>query len=317
MIEVENLTKYFKVGTQVLQAVRGVDFTVNKGETVAIVGESGSGKSTIANLLLALEDLTAGKIIFEGRPLTDKRTREEKREIQIVFQDPHSSFNPRMKIKEAFFEPLYVQEIYKTFSEAKPKILETLSLIGMGEEALERYPHAFSGGQLQRLAIARALLLNPKLLILDEPLSSLDISLQAQIVQLLDQLKKQLNLTLLFITHDLQIVRTFADRVVVLYLGKVMEMGETKTLFQHPRHPYTEALLSSIPPQNPWEKRDPIPIGDQLPSPFDPPSGCPFRTRCPYVMPVCSNPIPEKKEGSHSWWCILDQLPEVRHWLSN
>ena len=310
MIEVEDLTKSFSVGGKVLQAVRGVDFVVNQGETVAVVGESGSGKSTIANLLLALEDLTAGSIVFEGRPLTHKRTLSERRDIQMVFQDPHSSFNPRMKMREAMFEPFFVQGIYKTFAEAEPEILESLDLVGLNEEALGRYPHAFSGGQLQRLAIARALLLKPKLLVLDEPLSSLDISLQAQIVQLLANLKKTLNLTLLFITHDLQVVRAFADRVVVLYLGKVMEMGKTELLFKEPHHPYTEVLLSSIPPQNPWDKKEPMAIGDQLPSPFDPPSGCPFRTRCPYVQPQCANPIPKKSEGDQAWWCIFDQIPK-------
>jgi len=310
MIEAENLTKSFSVGGKVLQAVRGVDFVVNQGETVAVVGESGSGKSTVANLLLALEDLTAGSIVFEGRPLTHKRTLSERRDIQMVFQDPHSSFNPRMKMREALFEPFFVQGIYKKFEEAKSEILECLDLVGLNEEALGRYPHAFSGGQLQRLAIARALLLKPKLLVLDEPLSSLDISLQAQIVQLLASLKKTLNLTLLFITHDLQVVRAFADRVVVLYLGKVMEMGKTELLFKEPHHPYTEVLLSSIPPQNPWDKKEPMAIGDQLPSPFDPPSGCPFRTRCPYVQPQCANPIPKKSEGDQAWWCIFDQIPK-------
>jgi oligopeptide/dipeptide ABC transporter ATP-binding protein len=176
----------------------------------------------------------------------------------------------------------------------------------MDFESLDRYPHSFSGGQLQRLAIARALLLEPELLVLDEPLASLDLSQQAQILRLLSQIKERLGLTFIFITHDLQVVESFADEVVVLYLGKVMEQGSAKEIFSHPRHPYTKALLSSIPPSNPWEKRNPMPIGSILPSPFDPPSGCPFRTRCPFAMPKCSNLIPPKSEGRHIWWCVLE-----------
>ena len=305
MLKIHNLVKHFKVGDRYLQALRGVDFSLEEGETLAVVGESGSGKSTIANLLLALEAPTDGEIFFEGKEIFLARSKLERRDIQIVFQDPHSSFNPRMRMGEALFEPLYVQEIYPTFEEALPKIVETLALVGMGEETLNRYPHAFSGGQLQRLAIARALLLEPKLLVLDEPLSSLDLSQQAQMLHLLKGLKQRLGLTLLFITHDLQIVQAFADRVVVLYLGKVMELGTTEVIFKNPRHPYTKALLSSIPPKYPWEKREPMPIGALLPSPFDPPSGCPFRTRCPFARPDCADSIPEKREGSHAWWCVL------------
>lgn len=317
LLEIKDLYKFFPVYAGIIRhevgrvhAVNGVDLTIQEGETLGLVGESGSGKSTIGRLAIGLIPPTSGTLRFKGQEietLRGKALKAFKRSTQMVFQDPFASLNPRKTILEAIGEGLLFHEIVKTNKEMEEKVLSILALVGLSEDSLHRYPHEFSGGQQQRICIGRAIALNPKLLICDEAVSALDISYQAQILNLFKDLKSRLGLSYLFISHDLTIVRYLADRVIVLYLGKVMETAPSDELFSNPKHPYTQSLLSAIPKAHPRQRTDKIVLKGEIPSSLNPPSGCPFRTRCPYAQEICKEPPPHKKVGEdHSYFCILD-----------
>lgn len=323
LLEVKDLTKYFPVYAGVIRheiarvhAVTDVDFKINEGETLGLVGESGSGKSTIGRLSIGLIEPSHGQILFQGQELNTLRgeeLKEFKRSAQMVFQDPYASLNPRKTILEAIGEGLLFHGLVRNNEEMKDKVLSILTLVGLSHDSLHRYPHEFSGGQQQRICIGRAIALNPKLIICDEAVSALDISYQAQILNLFKELRDTLNLSYLFISHDLTIVRYLADRVVVLYLGKIMETASSEALFSNPKHPYTRSLLSAIPKMHPEDKKERIVLKGEIPSSLNPPSGCPFRTRCPYAQEICKLPPPHKKivdpttgKEDHSYFCILD-----------
>lgn len=315
LLEVRNLRKYFPVTGGILRetvanikAVDGIDMTIYPGEVLAVVGESGCGKSTAGRAAIRLIEPTSGEIYFEGKDLlkiTPEQMKPFRKDFQIVFQDPYASLNPRKTVGETLVEPLLFHGIAKGKDEAYDRAGEILKRVGLSTEALSRYPHQFSGGQQQRICIGRAIALEPKLIVCDEAVSALDVSVQAQILNLLVELKHTLNLSYLFISHDLSIVRHLADRVIVLYLGKVMETAPTPELFNNPKHPYTQALLSAIPPSRPGVKKKRILLEGEIPSPRYPPSGCPFRTRCPYAQPICSETPPTKTIGDHEYHCIL------------
>lgn len=323
LLEIKGLVKHFPVYSGIIRhevarvhAVNGVDLTLNEGETLGLVGESGSGKSTIGRLSLGLTEPTAGEIRFEGKEINTLQgdaLKEFRKSTQMVFQDPFSSLNPRKTILESIGEGLQFHGITKTTAEMTEKVLAIAALVGLPKGSLYRYPHEFSGGQQQRICIGRAIALNPKLIICDEAVSALDISYQAQILKLFKELRDRLKLSYLFISHDLGIVRYLADRVAVLYLGKVMETGSSEALFSNPKHPYTRSLLSSIPKSHPGETKEKIKLTGEIPSSLNPPSGCPFRTRCPYAQKICAEPPPLKtvkdpKTGKddHHYFCILD-----------
>lgn len=316
LLKVNRLKKFFPVTAGLfkkqvgaVQAVNDVSFTLQKGQVVGLVGESGSGKSTVARCVMRLIEPTAGEVIYEGKNLLELNQAEMKplrKEIQIIFQDPYASLNPRKTILESIGEPLLYHGLVKNENQKREKVAEILSHIGMAADVMNRYPHQFSGGQQQRICIGRAIGMQPRLIICDEALSALDVSVQAQIINLLNDLKAKLQLSYLFISHDLSIVKYICDYVVVLYLGKVMEAGPTQEIFSHPKHPYTQALLSATPPNHPQEKKNRIILKGETPSPINPPSGCPFRTRCPYAQPICAEPPPHKKVGEdHEYFCIL------------
>lgn len=300
ILEVQNLKKYFPVkgggllGGKVTNYVRAVDnisFRVYKGESFGIVGESGCGKSTMGRMLLRLLQPTEGKVFFEGKDLasiSEKEMRELRKDIQIVFQDPFASLNPRMKIREIIEEPIINFNLAKSKEQTRQNVIQILEQVGITKEQMERYPHEFSGGQRQRIGIARALASKPKLIIADEPVSALDVSIQSQVLNLLKNLQKKYGFTYIFISHDLSVVKHFCDRIGVMYLGKLVEIADKKDLYAEPFHPYSEALLSAIPKPNPKiKKRRSILEGD-VPSPSNPPKGCPFHPRCPRVMDICS-----------------------------
>ena len=305
LLEVDNLKRYFQLRRKgglfgkkaLLKAVDGITFTVAKGETLGIVGESGCGKTTAARLVLNMVAPTSGSVVFNGREisgLSPSDWRALRREMQYVFQDPLGALDPRMKIVDQVIEPLVIHKI-GTPSERQDKVAALLHSVGLKDYTFGRYPHELSGGQRQRVVLARALILEPQLLICDEPVSALDVSIQAQVINLLDELRGRLNLTMLFISHDLSIVRHICDRVAVMYLGKIVELADGDALFDSPAHPYTRALLSAIPVPEPGLKRERIFLTGDPPSPIDPPSGCRFRTRCPLAVPVCAERTPELK----------------------
>lgn len=317
LLEVRHLKKYFPVTAGILRhevasvkAVDGIDFTVNKGEVVGLVGESGSGKSTAARAAIRLIEPTSGEIRFEDRDLlslNQKQMMEIRKEIQVVFQDPYASLNPRKSVLESMGEGILYHGIVQNRKEQIEYVAEILKRIGLSPDIMNRYPHQFSGGQQQRICIGRAIAMQPKLIVCDEAVSALDVSVQAQILNLLQELKETMGLSYLFISHDLSIVRHICDRVIVLYLGKVMETASTEELFHNPKHPYTQALLSATPPSHPREERNRIKLTGEIPSPINPPSGCPFRTRCPFAQPICAETPPHKViNGDHEYNCILD-----------
>ena len=310
LLSVRNLAKYFPVenSDDVVQAVDDVSFDINSGETLGLVGESGCGKSTVGRCILRLYEPTRGEVIFDGRNLLalgKKEMRAARRELQIIFQDPYASLNPRLNIFAVVSEPLKIHGIADKATQ-RERVADLLRRVGLDPDYMYRYPHEFSGGQRQRIGIARALALNPKLIICDEPVSALDVSVQAQVVNLLQDLQQELGLTYLFISHGLAVVEHISDRVAVMYLGKIVEIADASELYGSPLHPYTKALLSAIPVPDPKRKRDRIVLHGDVPTPIHPPSGCRFRTRCPIAIPECAEIVPELREISpeHFAACI-------------
>jgi len=300
LIEVRNLKKFFTIGGNTLQAVNDISFTIKRGETLGVVGESGCGKSTAGRTMLRLYDATAGDVLFEGKSIMSLNNQEMKamrRNMQMIFQDPYASLNPRMTVGDIIGEALDIHNL-ATGQKRKERIQELLSLVSLNPEHMNRFPHEFSGGQRQRIGIARALAVEPKFIVCDEPISALDVSVQAQVVNLLEQLQEKMGLTYMFIAHDLSMVKYISDRVAVMYLGKMVELADSDALYEKPLHPYTQALLSAIPIPDPEieRNRERIVLQGDVPSPMNPPSGCHFRTRCPKAMPECAVAAPEWKE---------------------
>jgi len=321
LIAVRNLVKHFPVegSDDVLRAVDGVTFGIRRGETLGLVGESGCGKSTVGRCVLRLYEPTSGEIFFEAKEIThlpNDELRALRREMQIIFQDPYSSLNPRLNILSIVGEPLEIHGVCNKH-ERKDRVADLLGKVGLDPAYMYRYPHEFSGGQRQRIGIARALALNPKLIVCDEPVSALDVSVQAQVVNLLQDLQTEFGLTYLFISHGLAVVEHISDRVAVMYLGKIVEIANATELYANPLHPYTKALLSAIPIPDPKQKRDRIVLTGDVPTPIDPPSGCRFRTRCPWAIEDCVKVVPELREitPGHTAACIrvegYDSAPAV------
>lgn len=319
ILEVKNLKKYFPVESKVrvepksVKAVDDVSFDVYRNETLSIVGESGCGKSTTGLCLIGLNKPTSGEVIYNGKNIvgiSDKEQRVLCKDLQMIFQDPYSSLNPRMTIGSILEEPLIIHKICKTKEERMQRVLDMLEKVGMRRDHYYRYPHEFSGGQRQRIGIARALILEPKLVVCDEPVSALDVSIQSQVLNLLAEVKKEMNITYVFISHNMSVVRYISDRVGVMYLGHLVELAGTEELYNNPLHPYTQALLSTVPEPDPHVKREQIMLKGDIPSPLNPPSGCIFHNRCPYNEPICQDQMPplvEIKPG-HFVACYRHQL---------
>lgn len=308
ILEVQKVKKYFRVGRgENLRAVDNVSFHVHKGETFGLVGESGCGKSTIGRTIIRLYDATAGKVLFKGRDVhgqNRQQMQQFRREVQMIFQDPYASLNPRMTVEDIVAEGLDIHRLVGSKSERRKRVQELLEIVGLNPEHLSRYPHEFSGGQRQRIGIARALAVEPEFIIADEPISALDVSIQAQVINLMRRLQREKGLTYLFIAHDLSMVKHISDRVGVMYLGHLVEVAESEVLYADPLHPYTRALLSAIPIPDPHveKKRERIILEGDVPSPINPPSGCRFRTRCPHAMTICAEAAPEWKEIKPNHW---------------
>jgi len=305
LIEVKQLKRYFGSSARPVRAVDDVSFTIQPGETLGLVGESGSGKSTIGRTLLRLIDASSGQVLYRGEDLgttTSKRMRQLRSKLQIIFQDPYASLNPKMRVRDILGEALATHGLAQGPGQSMARIAELLDLVGLRPEHASRYPHEFSGGQRQRIGVARALAVEPEFIVADEPLSALDVSIQAQVVNLLCDLRERLKLTMLFISHDLDVVEYLCDRVVVLYLGRVMEVASTQALFERPLHPYTQALLAASPKPDPEIKTERIVLKGDIPSPIDPPSGCVFRTRCPQAVAACADTRPELEEIRPGRW---------------
>lgn len=305
LLEVRNLKQYFPVRaglmkTIPLKAVDDVSFTIGRGETLGLVGESGCGKTTVGRTILRLYEPTGGEVIFDGEPVTAKNITHMRKQMQMVFQDPYSSLDPRMTVEDIIGEPLDVHKLYASRAERREKILELMATVGLNAEHATRYAHEFSGGQRQRIGIARALAVNPKFIVCDEPVSALDVSIQAQVINMLIRLQKEMGLTYLFVAHDLSMVKHISDRVAVMYLGQIVEITRSEELYSHPLHPYTQALLSAIPIPDPIIEAERetkrIHLEGEVTSPIDPAPGCRFASRCPYATARCKEATPTLKE---------------------
>ena len=318
ILQVNNLVKHFQIsgglfggGAGIVKAVDGVSFEIHRGETLGLVGESGCGKTTTGRCILRLEPPTSGEVVFEGRDmskLSDAEMRGLRRRMQVIFQDPYSSLNPRMTVGQIISEPLGVHGIVPDRAARAARVQDLLRHAGLLPAMARRYPHELSGGQRQRVGIARALAMEPSLIICDEPVSALDVSIQAQIINLLEELQAEFGLTYLFVAHDLSVVRHISDRVAVMYLGKIVEITDRKSLYEDPQHPYTKALLSAVPIPDPVveARREHVVLGGEVPSPLNPPSGCVFHPRCPIAVAECRTTIPELREikPGHQAACI-------------
>ena len=319
LIEVKNLKQYFNINvgafkTKPLKAVDDVSFTIKKGETLGLVGESGCGKTTVGRTILQLYKPTAGEIIYNGEAVkTPAQIKEFRKKATMVFQDPYSSLNPRMTVADIIGEPLDVHKMYKTKQERNERILQLMSEVGLNSEHASRYAHEFSGGQRQRIGIARALALDPDFIVCDEPVSALDVSIQAQVINMFDELQEKKGLTYLFIAHDLLVVRHISDRIAVMYLGKMVELADAQEIYERPLHPYSKSLLSAVPVPDPKIARanKRIALTGDIPSPLNAPSGCPFRTRCRYATEQCALELPEFKEVSAGHFVACHNIDKV------
>ena len=319
LAEVKNLKEYFDINmgffrSKPLKAVDDVSFTINKGETLGLVGESGCGKTTVGRTILHLYKPTAGEVIFDGKPIKTKQDIQEfRKKATMVFQDPYSSLNPRMTVSDIVGEPLDVHKLYSSKKERQERILELMGHVGLNSEHASRYAHEFSGGQRQRIGIARALAVNPEFIVCDEPVSALDVSIQAQVINMFDDLQEKLGLTYLFIAHDLLVVRHISDRIAVMYLGKMVELAEANEIYNHPLHPYSQSLLSAVPVPDPKIARanQRIALSGDIPSPLNAPSGCPFRTRCRYATDACAQSMPPFEEVAPGHFVACHRVKEI------
>ncbi len=319
LIEVKDLKEYFDINmgmfkTKPLKAVDGVSFSINKGETLGLVGESGCGKTTVGRTLLHLYKPTGGEIWYNGKKLeTPADIKEFRKKATMVFQDPYSSLNPRMTVSDIIGEPLDVHKLYKTKEERMARILELMDHVGLNSEHASRYAHEFSGGQRQRIGIARALAVTPDFIVCDEPVSALDVSIQAQVINMFDELQDKLGLTYLFIAHDLLVVRHISDRIAVMYLGKMVELADAAEIYERPLHPYSKSLLSAVPVPDPKVARanQRIVLHGDIPSPLNAPSGCPFRTRCAYATEACAESMPPFNEVSSGHFVACHRVNEI------
>ena len=319
LVEVKNLKEYFNIATgafstKPLKAVDDVSFSIHRGETLGLVGESGCGKTTVGRTLLHLYKPTAGQIFFDGKEVkTKKDLLEYRKKSAMVFQDPYSSLNPRMTVADIIGEPLDVHNMYANKKERTEKILDLMAKVGLNSEHANRYAHEFSGGQRQRIGIARAMAMSPQFVVCDEPVSALDVSIQAQVINMFDELQDQMGLTYLFIAHDLLVVRHISDRIAVMYLGKMVELADANEIYDHPLHPYTKCLMSAVPLPDPQKARENhrIVLSGDIPSPLNAPSGCPFRTRCPYAKEECGASMPEFKEVQPGHFVACHRINEI------
>lgn len=319
LIQVKNLKQYFDINmgwfkNKPLKAVDDVSFNINKGETLGLVGESGCGKTTVGRTILHLYKPTSGEVIYNGNSIKTKADIKKFREkATMVFQDPYSSLNPRMTVSDIIGEPLDVHKMYENKKEREEKILELMDHVGLNSEHAARYAHEFSGGQRQRIGIARSLAVNPDFIVCDEPVSALDVSIQAQVINMFDELQEKLGLTYLFIAHDLLVVRHISDRIAVMYIGKMVELADAETIYTRPLHPYSQSLLSAVPVPDPKIARanKRIVLKGDIPSPLNAPSGCPFRTRCQYAKPICAEQVPEFQEVEKGHFVACHRVKEI------
>ena len=319
LVEVKDLKEYFNINvglfqTKPLKAVDGVSFSIKAGETLGLVGESGCGKTTVGRTLLHLYKPTGGEIFYRGNKVeTKQEIAEFRKKAAMVFQDPYSSLNPRMTVSDIIGEPLDIHGLYENKQEREEKILELMNNVGLNSEHASRYAHEFSGGQRQRIGIARALAINPDFIVCDEPVSALDVSIQAQVINMFDELQDKMGLSYLFIAHDLLVVRHISDRIAVMYLGKMVELADAKEIYDRPLHPYSKALMSAVPVPDPQIARanQRIALAGDIPSPLNAPSGCPFRTRCPYATEACAAEMPEFKEVSKGHFVACHHVGEI------